>query len=68
MLSELGSLTNSGTMPIDAGGGAAAPSAVRGENRIGGATNGNIQFAQSPWKILTAVGVVGALIWWGTKK
>lgn len=42
-----GGLTNSGSMPINAGGGAAGPSEAKGTNSIGGIRNGAINFGGS---------------------
>ncbi|MFH4589962.1 hypothetical protein [Vibrio alginolyticus] len=42
-----GGLTNSGSMPISAGGGAAGPSEATGTNSIGGIRNGAINFGGS---------------------
>lgn len=42
-----GGLTNSGSMPINAGGGAAGPSEATGTNSIGGIRNGAINFGGS---------------------
>ncbi|SIO96690.1 hypothetical protein [Vibrio spartinae] len=42
-----GGLTNSGTMPINAGGGAAGDATATARNSIGGITNGAINFSGS---------------------
>lgn len=71
MLPGLGTLSNSGSMPISAGGGAAGPSTAKGHNSIGGAGTGAVNFGQSSWKSFAAVGVIGVcglMIWLGSKK
>ena len=59
-----GGLKNSGQMPINAGGGAAGPSAVTARNSIGGIRNGAINFGGGPssWLPWVALGV-GAVVW-----
>ncbi|EFP97440.1 hypothetical protein [Vibrio caribbeanicus] len=59
-----GGLTNSGSMPINAGGGSAGPSKATGTNSIGGIRNGAITFGGGasswlPWVVLG----VGAVVW-----
>ncbi|WP_080566542.1 hypothetical protein [Vibrio splendidus] len=60
-----GGLTNSGSMPIDAGGGSAGPSTATATNSIGGIRNGSINFGGGgsswlPW-VAVIVGVVMCL-------
>ncbi|NVN83231.1 MULTISPECIES: hypothetical protein [unclassified Vibrio] len=59
-----GGLTNSGSMPIDAGGGSAGPSEATGTNSIGGIRNGSINFGGGPssWLPWVAV-IVGVMMW-----
>lgn len=49
-----GALTNSGSMPINAGGGASGPSEANGTNSIGGIRNGSINFGGSGWQKLAS--------------
>ncbi|SHO55125.1 hypothetical protein [Vibrio quintilis] len=63
-----GGLTNSGSMPISAAGGAAGPSTAKGQNDIGGIKNGSINFGGGssswlPWLAVAAVAIV-----WVVKK
>ncbi|MBJ2144822.1 hypothetical protein JC606_00270 [Vibrio sp. IB15] len=60
-----GGLTNSGSMPIDAGGGSAGPSEATATNSIGGIRNGSINFGGGasswlPW-VAVIVGVAMCL-------
>ncbi|WP_337969034.1 hypothetical protein [Vibrio pectenicida] len=61
-------LTNSGSMPISAGGGAAGPSQADARNSIGGIRNGAINFGGSAWQSLASNAPlillgIGAVIW-----
>lgn len=58
MLGTLGTLTNSGSMPIDAGGGAAAPSTAN-SSANNGFTVGSINMGSSSNKTLLIVGLTG---------
>ncbi|WP_112479085.1 hypothetical protein [Vibrio variabilis] len=61
------SLTNSGSMPINAGGGAAAPSSSRSSNSSGQSVGGiNMGGGVPTWLIVA--GVVAVLIVWMRKK
>ncbi|MGR5093764.1 hypothetical protein ACPV5O_11415 [Vibrio maritimus] len=61
------SLTNSGSMPINAGGGAAGPSSAYGSNRSGQSVGGiNMGGGVPTWLIVVAV--VAVLIVWMRKK
>ncbi|NAW66140.1 hypothetical protein [Photobacterium halotolerans] len=63
-----GGLTNSGQMPIDAGGGAAGPSSSSSSNTLGGIRQGSINMGGTP--VPTWVWVLLGLgaAWWVLKK
>ncbi|NOH31385.1 hypothetical protein [Vibrio mediterranei] len=70
MIPGIGSLTNSGSMPIDMGGGHAGPSTAKSSDALGGINNGAIFMGgQGPSFVTIALMVcaAGALVWSMTK-
>ncbi len=68
MLGTLGALTNSGSMPINAGGGSAGPSSAQARNSIGGSATGNVSFGSTPVNSLAMLGLAGLVIWLVVRK
>ncbi len=68
MLGTLGALTNSGSMPINAGGGSAGPSSAKASNNVGGSATGSVSFGQSPVNSFALLGFAAVVIWLVVKK
>ncbi|WP_299695614.1 hypothetical protein [uncultured Vibrio sp.] len=63
-----GGLSAGGSMPINAGGGAAGPSGVSGTTNVGGISNGSINFGGSTTQTLPWVLLVLGIAWVAFKK
>lgn len=63
-----GGLTNSGSLPINAGGGTSGPSSATSANDIGGIRNGNVYLGGSPIPTWVWLLFAAGAAWWVLKK